>query len=349
MRLRHRDRLLLVPVVLCALLGPSAHEAMASDGPDASTSAEVAQLFEDAAKATATYEKGSQVAEAQREKAGRLERQLNEQRHEVAMIRDEVGSVARAQYRTGGTLALTAQLLLATDPDELLRGRRLAWQAELAVNQLLGRAGQAGRKLAVVEGKAQAVRRELEAREEQLATIKRSIEAKLESAQWELQGEADRSVAAGRCSGAVELGRRGAGPPRGVAWVAPVQQYALSAGFNSSGARWAKRHTGQDFAVGIGTPVRSIGAGRVISVSCGGGFGIEIIVQHPGGYFSQYAHLAAVTVDQGDQVRTGQWIGQAGTTGNSTGPHLHFEVRLTPYLGSGVDPVAWLRKRGVWL
>lgn len=349
MRLRHRDRLLLVPVVLCALLGPSAHEAMASDGPEASTSAEVARLFEDAAKATATYEQGRRTAEVQRDKAGRLEIQLDEQRDELATIRDAVGSVARAQYRTGGTLALTAQLLLARNPDELLRGRRLAWQAELAVNQLLGRAGQAGRQLAVVEGKARAARRELDAREEQLATIKRSIEAKLEAAQWQLQGEADRSVAAGRCSGAVKLGRSGGKPPRGVAWVAPVQEYELSAGFNSAGERWAKRHTGQDFAVGIGTPVRSIGAGRVISVSCGGGFGIEITVQHPGGYFSQYAHLAAVTVDQGDQVRTGQWIGQAGTTGNSTGPHLHFEVRLTPYLGSGVDPVDWLRERGVWL
>ncbi|MDQ0942223.1 M23 family metallopeptidase [Streptomyces sp. V1I1] len=349
MRLRHRDRLLLVPVLLCALLGPSAPEAMASDGPQASTSAEVAQLFEDAAKATATYEQGRRRAEVQRDKADGLQMQLNEQRDELETIRDEVGSVARAQYRTGGTLALTAQLLLARNPDEMLRGRRLAWQAGLAVNRLLGRVGQANRKLTLVEGKARAARRELDAREAQLATIKRSIEAKLEAAQWKLQAEADRSVAAGTCSGAVKLGRSGGKPPRGAAWVAPVEKYELSAGFNSAGERWAKRHTGQDFAVGIGTPVRAIGAGRVISVSCGGGFGIEVVVQHPGGYFSQYAHLAAVTVDQGDRVRIGQWIGQTGTTGNSTGPHLHFEVRLTPYLGSGVDPVAWLNARGVWL
>ncbi|MBT2390186.1 peptidoglycan DD-metalloendopeptidase family protein [Streptomyces sp. ISL-1] len=349
MRLRHRDRLPLVPVVLCALLGPSAPGAVASDGPQASTSAEVVQLFDDAAKATETYEQGRRTAEVQREKAGRLQRQLNALQDELDTIREEVGSVARAQYRTGGTLALTAQLLLSRNPDELLRGRRLAWQAELAVDQLLGRAAKASRRVSLAEGKAQAARRELDAREERLATIKRSIEAKLESAQWKLQGEADRSVAAGTCSGAVQLGRSGGKPPRGVAWVAPVEHYGLSAGFNSSGQRWAKRHTGQDFAVGIGTPVRAIGAGRVISVSCGGGFGIEVVVQHPGGYFSQYAHLAAVTVDQGDQVRTGQWIAQTGTTGNSTGPHLHFEVRLTPYLGSGVDPVNWLREHGVWL
>jgi murein DD-endopeptidase MepM/ murein hydrolase activator NlpD len=134
---------------------------------------------------------------------------------------------------------------------------------------------------------------------------------------------------------------------RGPDWVAPVENYTLSAGFGGSGERWARRHTGQDFAVDIGAPVRSVGAGRVASVSCGGAFGIEILVQHPDGYYSQYAHLAGVTVDQGERVAAGQWIGQAGTTGNSTGPHLHFEVRLTPYLGSGVDPAVWLRERGV--
>jgi murein DD-endopeptidase MepM/ murein hydrolase activator NlpD len=128
-----------------------------------------------------------------------------------------------------------------------------------------------------------------------------------------------------------------------------VDRYRLSSRFDSAGAHWARRHTGQDFAVDLGTPVRSIGAGRVHSVSCGGAFGIEVVVRHDNGWYSQYAHLAAPAVVSGERVRTGQWIGQAGTTGNSTGPHLHFEVRLTPYLGSGVDPVPWLREHGVRL
>jgi murein DD-endopeptidase MepM/ murein hydrolase activator NlpD len=87
----------------------------------------------------------------------------------------------------------------------------------------------------------------------------------------------------------------------------------------------------------------------VVKVSCGGAFGIEVVLRHPDGYYTQYAHLAAVTVDQGERVVPGQWIGQSGTTGNSTGPHLHFEVRVTPELGSGVDPVPWLLKHGVRL
>ncbi|MFD9221342.1 M23 family metallopeptidase [Streptomyces sp. NPDC060064] len=346
MCLRHRDRPLLVLAVLCALLGTAVPAAMASDGPVIGTGAEVARLFEDAAKATAKYEQGRHAADAQRTAAARLQGQLALQRNELTTIHDAIGGVARAQYRTGGPLAVTAQLLFADNPEELMRGQRLAWQAETAVNQLLGRARQAERRLAVTEGNARTARRELEVRQAQLATIKQGINSKLEEAQWELQGEADRSVAAGKCAGVVRLGKRGSAPA-GTAWVTPVEKYELSAGFDSAGEHWAHRHTGQDFAVDIGTPVRSVGAGRVVSVSCGGGFGIEIVVQHPGGYYSQYAHLATTTVDQGEQVRAGQWIGQSGTTGNSTGPHLHFEVRLTPYLGSGVDPLPWFSERGV--
>ncbi len=158
-------------------------------------------------------------------------------------------------------------------------------------------------------------------------------------------GQTDASAAAGSCPGAVRLDR----PPttESAAWVAPVEPVELSAGFGSDGSRWANRHTGQDFAVPVGTPVRAAGAGRVVRVSCGGAFGIQIVVEHPGGYCTQYAHLSAVTVDEGDRVATGQRIGRSGTTGNSTGPHLHFEVRTTPETGSAVDPLPWLAARGV--
>ncbi|WP_267243522.1 M23 family metallopeptidase [Streptomyces sp. PR69] len=352
MRLIHRDRLMLVPAVLCALLGtaagPAASAAYAWDGPDTTTSAEVARLFDEAAQATSVYEKGRRAADAQRTKALHLQEQLKRQRGQLAALHDQIGGVARDQYRTGGPLALTAHLLLANSPEEIMRARRLAWQAELAVNQLLQRARQAERRLTAAEKKARAAWQKLKERRDRLAAIKKDIETKLEAAQWQLQGEADRRVAAGACGGAARL-EQSADVPGGVEWVAPVEGYELSAGFDSIGGRWAHRHTGQDFAVDIGTPVRSIGAGRVASVSCGGGFGIEVVVEHTGGYYSQYAHLAAVTVEQGERVAPGQQIGQAGTTGNSTGPHLHFEVRLTPHLGSGVDPARWLKEHGVTL
>ncbi|MFF0446065.1 M23 family metallopeptidase [Streptomyces sp. NPDC004609] len=347
---RHRDRLLLlVPVMLCVLLTPTAATASGdpSHGPDPNAGTEVARLYEEAAEATAEYERSRRAADAQRAGAGRLQRQLDARRRELAAVHDAVGAVARAQYRSGGRLLFTARLLLSGNPDELMRGRRFARQAEKAVHQLIGRSRAAERRLAAAESRARAGWHDFDARKKRLAIVKQRIETRLAEVRWTLQGQAESSVAAGTCAGAVRDGGLGPGVPPGTAWVTPVERYELSAGFGSGGARWARRHTGQDFAVDIGTPVRSAGAGRVLSVSCGGAFGIQIIVAHPGGYYTQYAHLASVAVDQGERVRTGQRIGQAGTTGNSTGPHLHFEVRLTPYLGSGVDPEEWFRERGV--
>jgi murein DD-endopeptidase MepM/ murein hydrolase activator NlpD len=226
-----------------------------------------------------------------------------------------------------------------------MHGQRAVWQADLAVNNVVSKSRRAEARLAADEAKARSQWQALKKRNGELAKMKRTIQAKLDEARSTLEGQADASVAAGSCRGAVRLGLRKTGATR--AWVSPVETYRLSAGFGSGGERWAHEHTGQDFAVPIGTPVRAVGAGRVVQVSCGGDFGIEIVIGHPGGYYTQYAHIAAVTVDEGERVSAGQWIAQSGTTGNSTGPHLHFEVRVTPELGSAVDPVPWLAEHGV--
>ncbi|NUR66844.1 MAG: M23 family metallopeptidase [Streptomyces sp.] len=343
---------LLVPALLCALAVLAARptdatekKASADGGADPGINAQVVRLYEDAALATQQYEAGRLEAEAQRATAQRLEGLLDRERRDISVLHEDLGRIARAQYRNGGDLPLTAQIILAGSPDQLMRGQQVFSQTNLAVNNAIEKSRRAEAKLAADEAKAAAAWQSLEKRNVELAGLKRGIEQRLEEARGQLQGQADASVAAGACRGAVRLDQ----PAVQVtgAWVAPVETYELSAGFGSGGSRWANRHTGQDFAVPIGTPVRAVGAGRVVRVSCGGAFGIEIVIEHAGAYYTQYAHLAAVTVDQGDRVAPGQWIGQSGTTGNSTGPHLHFEVRVTPELGSGVDPVPWLAARGV--
>ncbi|MER6136632.1 M23 family metallopeptidase [Streptomyces sp. NPDC001815] len=339
----------LVLVLLCAtavlVAGPTT--ATGDAGGSGGVGAEVVRLYEEASLATQQYEAGRREAEVQRGRAQRLERLLERERQDIAALHGDLGRIARAQYRTGGGLPHTAQMLLAESPEELMRGQRAVWQADLALNNAVTKSRRAENRLSADEAKAASAWQALERRNGELAEIKRGIERRLEEAQWTLQGQADASVAAGACRGSVRLDQ-----PRTAftqPWVAPVETYGLSAGFGSGGDRWASRHTGQDFAVDIGTPVRSVGEGRVVKVSCGGPFGIEVVLEHAGGYYTQYAHLAAATVDQGERVAAGQWIGQAGTTGNSTGPHLHFEVRLTPQLGSGIDPREWLARRGVQL
>lgn len=348
MRLSRRHPLL-VPAVLCALAVLAARPTDAAEkkreGGDPGISVQVARLYEDAAVATQQYEKGRQEAEVQRARAQRYEALLDRERRDIAVMHEDLGRIARAQYRNGGDLPLTAQIVLAGSPDELMRGQQVFSQANLAVNNAIEKSRRAETRLAKDEAKADAAWQSLEKQNVELVALKKGIEEKLEEARRQLQGQADASVAAGSCRGAVRLDQPAVQVTGG--WVAPVETYELSAGFGSGGSRWANRHTGQDFAVPIGTPVRSVGAGRVVKVSCGGAFGIEIVIEHAGGYYTQYAHLAAVTVDQGDRVAPGQWIGQSGTTGNSTGPHLHFEVRVTPELGSSVDPVPWLATRGV--
>ncbi|WP_431043223.1 M23 family metallopeptidase [Streptomyces sp. P1-3] len=151
---------------------------------------------------------------------------------------------------------------------------------------------------------------------------------------------------AGGPSRAKRAGTRAA--PR-AAWTRPVAAYTLSAGFGRAGSRWAHRHTGQDFAVAVGTPVQAVGHGEVVSLGCGGPYGMSVLLRHAGGAYTQYAHLSAVFAAPGARVRAGQWIALSGDTGNSTGPHLHFEVRRGPKSRSAVDPVGWLRRRAVSL
>ncbi|MFF3848577.1 M23 family metallopeptidase [Streptomyces sp. NPDC002328] len=345
-----RRRLLLVPVLLCVpaviAAGPISTGEPVGDGLGAEIgiSVQVARLYEDAAVATQMYESGRAAAEAQRAEVQRLEALLAGRRQEIDALREELGRIARAQYRAGGGLPVAAHLLLASDPDAVMRHQQAFARMSRDVDDAIGESRKAEARLAADEAKAAAAWQALERRTTELAALKADIEQKLERARWELQGEADASVAAGSCRGAVRLDQEPASPVG--AWVTPVEGYALSASFGSGGERWVSRHTGQDFAVPIGTPVRAVGAGRVVRVSCGGAFGIEVVLEHADGYYTQYAHLAAVAVDQGDSVNAGQWIAQSGTSGNSTGPHLHFEARVTPETGSAVDPVPWLAERG---
>ncbi|MFE9251874.1 M23 family metallopeptidase [Streptomyces sp. NPDC007088] len=350
-RSRALRRSLVVPslcLLLAGVLGVSRPPVDAADGPE-TPSAEVAALYRRAAQATEQYESGRKAAAAEKVRAAELEERLKGQRGRLVLLQEDVGRIAREQYRSHDDgLSIAANLLLADDPDGLLRSTRMTARADLAVTHLVDRTRLASAKLLGDEREARKRWKSLERRNAQLAVLKAEISAKLQTARQKLQAEADSSVTAGKCRGAVRLAQAVSEVPRGP-WVKPVAKYVVSARFGGSGERWSHQHTGQDFAVDVGTPVSAAGAGRVVRVSCGGPFGIEVVVQHEGGYYTQYAHLSSAAVDQGQRVGAGQWIGQSGTTGNSTGPHLHFEVRLTPDYGSALDPVPWLKEHGVTL
>ncbi|HYZ78442.1 MAG TPA: M23 family metallopeptidase [Gaiellaceae bacterium] len=107
------------------------------------------------------------------------------------------------------------------------------------------------------------------------------------------------------------------------------------------GPRGARFHAGVDLTAPAGTPVGAAAAGRVVWAGYRrGGWGLLVTIAHGDGRRTMYAHLASVDVRLGGRVRTGARVGRVGGTGEATGPHLHFEVRLR---SAAVDPLPALR------
>lgn len=105
------------------------------------------------------------------------------------------------------------------------------------------------------------------------------------------------------------------------------------------GPRWGSTHSGMDIAGEIGDPVCSAFDGKVKECRYDGSYGNKILIQHEDGIETIYGHLSKFEVKVGDEIKKGQLIGRVGSTGRSTGPHLHFEVRVN---GSPVDPKKYL-------
>lgn len=127
-------------------------------------------------------------------------------------------------------------------------------------------------------------------------------------------------------------------------WTNPIGDgYRMTAGFGSCSELWSNCHTGQDLAIATGTPVVAASAGRVIFASWGGAYGNLVKIQHADGIQTWYAHLSDSTVAIGVDVEPGTVIGHVGVTGNTTGPHLHYEVRLND---EPIDPVPFMAGKG---
>lgn len=166
------------------------------------------------------------------------------------------------------------------------------------------------------------------------------------AAQAAAQGKAAKAAKAERAAAEKAAAKKAA------AWKIPVGHYALSASFGNDGSRWAHKHSGQDFAVPVGTKVEAAHGGTVVKAGPNGGgdgpaYGNAVVIRHGNGTYSQYAHLSKIDVRIGQTVKTGQKIALSGNTGNSSGPHLHFEIRTTPNYGSAINPVSFLHKQGV--
>ncbi|MET8567380.1 M23 family metallopeptidase [Streptomyces sp. NPDC004783] len=124
----------------------------------------------------------------------------------------------------------------------------------------------------------------------------------------------------------------------------PVAQHGLSAYYGQAGINWMSAHTGIDFPVSYGTTVMAATDGTV-RTQYDTAYGNMMIVTAKDGTETWYCHLSSYQVPSGTKVKAGDAIAFSGNSGNSTGPHLHFEVR--PSGGSAIDPLSWLRSHGL--
>ena len=126
--------------------------------------------------------------------------------------------------------------------------------------------------------------------------------------------------------------------------VLPVTGARLTSPF---GMRWGVLHAGIDLAAPLGTPEYAAMDGVVLRAGPASGFGLAVYIQHANGDVTVYGHMEKILVTEGQVVRAGQTIALLGENGQATGPHLHFEVHVGGMLGPKIDPIPWLRARGV--
>ena len=122
--------------------------------------------------------------------------------------------------------------------------------------------------------------------------------------------------------------------------VLPLAGYYLSAGYGQAGPHWESTHTGQDFAAPLGTTLVAVGDAVVTSVGDAGAYGLRTVLTLEDGTEIWYCHQLVAHVAAGDTVEVGQPVGGLGTSGNSTGPHLHLEVRPPATAPGGPDGLA---------
>jgi murein DD-endopeptidase MepM/ murein hydrolase activator NlpD len=138
-----------------------------------------------------------------------------------------------------------------------------------------------------------------------------------------------------------EAAAREAGRPK---FVLPINGARLTSGF---GSRWGTFHYGIDLAAPMRTPEYAAGDGVVLRAGAASGFGLAVYILHENGDVTVYGHMDEILVEPGQYVDAGETIALLGNRGQSTGPHLHFEVHEGGEDGERINPVTWLSERGV--
>ncbi len=290
----------------------------------------------------------------------RLERLQEEYRRAVAILEERV----RAIYIEEEPDALSV-LVSATTFGDLIDGyefvnriglqdQRIASQVETARRRaaVKRRATERTQRLtaatvsviAARTDEARSVRNELASNRDTLAAARRLKQSALASSrdtreeylrEVEALAAQSASLAAAIRDAQAGAGSTGTGTPSASGFIWPVNGAVVS----GYGMRWGRLHEGIDISAPSGTPIWAAASGTVIHAGWLGGYGNLVAVDHGDGLATAYAHASAILVAVGQEVSQGETLSLVGSTGNSSGPHLHFEVRVN---GVAVDPLLYL-------
>ena len=288
----------------------------------------------------------------------------------VERMQDDVATLGRDAYIEENRFGDVAILLDAESPEELLQRAavlellgedRVETLHELEdVEVVRARADQAARAAlqrrdaaakAAADAEARVKERLADAQREfdEMTAEKERLDEELRQAEvrlLELQGARDAAAEQARAQAAEEAAEVAVSTLTAAAGaVAPTTGTVTSC----YGPRWGTMHSGVDIAAPIGTPVFSPEDGVVVDAGPASGFGLAVYVQHGDGTITLYGHINQFFVSPGQTVEAGQQIAEVGNRGQSTGPHLHFEVHTGGLYVNRTDPMPWLSSRGISL
>ena len=335
---------------------------------------ELARFTVEAEAAADDYRRAQAEVAAAQVEAEAAEADLRAATEAVDRERAEIANLGRESYMESEAFSAAAAFVASTDPGDFLRraatlelladdrAEKLTnftnVQAEQARAEQAARAAVAERERAAggaaeLEAAANARLAEAQQAYDDVIKEKAALERDLQQAEIELlalQGAAD-PRAAWAAGVDAEYAARDAAAAANASAAASGRAVAPTTGRVTScyGSRWGTMHYGVDIAAAIGTPIYTPEAGRVLKAGPASGFGLAVYIQHADGTITVYGHINDYFVSAGQQVRAGQQVAEVGNTGQSTGPHLHFEVQTGGLFANRNNPVPWLAARGVSL
>jgi len=330
--------------------------------------------------AGAAYDAAVEALQQAQAQADQAAADLQTAQANVEAAEGRIAEFSRTSYINGHTLSSASALLDSKGPGELIqRAAMIDWVADNQVDAL-GQLEAARVDQANADAAARAARDQQQAAEDQAQQAKQTADSQLaaqqsayaevsaQKAQYEqqlqdaqirllqLQGARnayDQWVAQKQAEEAAAAAAQRAASDAAANQVPSGHGYVLpAAGRTSScfGARWGVQHLGQDIAAPIGTPIYAATSGVVKRAGTATGFGLAVYILGDDGAVTVYGHVNRYFVNAGERVRAGEQIAEVGNRGQSTGPHLHFEVHPSGAMyGGAVNPGPWMRARGVAL